>query len=249
MRILIADSDPDFCGMLCAKLARKMPAARIETVSDGLELLRMAETEMPGLIVINVLLPGRDGLAVMQAIRAMERCVQPEFIVLSGYFSQQIQQDLCRLRPAYFTPVPCDADLLSERIMRCCNQLIYRQARQEADEAQAITHLLREMGLSMSCKGFRYFREALRRIMENPECNVCVTKTVYPAVAAAFHTTAVNVERAMRSAILTAWRKDGYLRQQELFRERPTNSEFLAVLSEELQKERHRRGQREELDA
>lgn len=238
MRIFIADCDPDFCEMLCAELERRMPAAQIEAVSDGLELLRRVEAEMPGLIVLNVLLPGRDGLAVMQAIRAMERVTQPEFIVLSGYFNQQIHADLCRLRPAYYTAVPCNLELLCARIMRCCSQVVYQQSRYDGDDTQAITRLLREMGLSMSCKGFLYTLEALRRMADGRPSDFCVTKTVYPAVAGAFHTTAVNVERAIRSAILTAWQKEGYLRQQELFRKRPTNSEFLVVLSELLYQER-----------
>lgn len=248
MRIMIADCDPDFCEMLCAELARRMPAARTETVPDGLELLRRVEEETPGLIVLNVLLPGRDGLAVMQAVRAMELPVQPEFIVLSGYFNQQIRAELCRMRPAYYTAVPCDLGMLSERIMRCCSQLVYQQARRDGDDAESITRLLRELGMSMRCKGFRYAREALQRMPDGQMGDLCVTKTIYPAVASAFHTTAVNVERAIRSAVLAAWQKEGYLRQQELFRERPTNSEFLAVLSELLQQERRHKTRNEEME-
>ena len=248
MRIVIADSDTDFCEMLCAELARRIPAAQVECVADGLELLHHAATQMPELIVLNVLLPGRDGLAVMQTIRAAERSSQPEFIVLSGYFSPQIHADLCRMRPAYYTALPCDIGLLGERIMRCCSRVVYQQTCREADDDERIIRLLREMGLSMRCKGFRYTKEALRRIADMPEEQVCVTKVIYPAVAATFRTTAVNVERAIRSAVLSAWQNDGCLRQQELFRTRPTNSEFLAVLAEVLRQERRHRTKREELE-
>ena len=248
MRIIIADCDRDFCGMLCGELLRRIPAAQTEIVSDGLELLRCAQEEMPDLIVLNVLLPGRDGLAVMQAIRAMERPAQPEFIVLSGYFNQQIHNELCRMRPAYYTAVPCDLEMLSERIMRCCNQVVYREAHHDADDTETITRLLRELGLSMRCKGFLYTREALRRLSEGELSDFCVTKTVYPEVAAAFRTTAINVERAIRSAVLSAWQKEGYLRQRELFRERPTNSEFLVVLSELLRQERRHKRYNEQME-
>lgn len=248
MRILIADCDPGFCEMLCAELSRRMPAAQTEVVFDGLELLRRVEAEAPGLIVLNVLLPGRDGLAVMQTVRAMALPAQPEFIVLSGYFNQQIRADLCRMRPAYYTAVPCDLGMLSERIMRCCSQLVFQQTRHDADDTEAITRLLREMGLSMRCNGFSYAREALRQMPDGPLSNLCVTKTIYPAVAGVFHTSAVNVERAIRSAILSAWQKEGYLRQRELFRKRPTNSEFLVVLSELLQQERRRQLRNEQME-
>ncbi|MBR5537069.1 MAG: response regulator [Clostridia bacterium] len=248
MRIVIADSDMDFCEMLCAELARRIPAAQVECVTDGLELLQRAEAKMPELIVLNVLLPGRDGLAVMQTIRVMDLPSQPEFIVLSGYFSQQIRADLCRMRPAYYTALPCDIGLLGERIMRCCSHAVYRQTCREADDDERITRLLREMGLSMRCKGFRYAREAVRRAADMPEEQVSVTKVIYPAVAAMFRTTAVNVERAIRSAVLAAWQKEGCLRQRELFRDRPTNSEFLAVLAEVLRQERRHNAKREELE-
>ena len=248
MRIIIADTDLDFCQMLHRELARRIPAAQVETVADGLELIRRAETQMPEVIVLNVLLPGRDGLAAMQAIRAMKLSAQPEFIVLSGYFSAQIHTDLCRMRPAYYTAVPCDIDLLGERIMRCCSRMVYQQACREADDDERATRLLREMGLSMRCKGFRYANESLRRIAEMPGEQISVTKDIYPAVASAFRTSAVNVERAIRSAILAAWQKEGCLRQRELFRERPTNSEFLAVLSETLRQERRHKDKQEELE-
>lgn len=245
---MIADTDPDFCEMLREELARRVPAAQVDCVTDGLELLRCAEAQMPEVIVLNVLLPGRDGLAIMQTIRGMERFSQPEFIVLSGYFSSQIHTDLCRMRPAYYTALPCDISLLSDRIMRCCSHVVYQQSRREADDDERIMRLLREMGLSMRCKGFRYAREALRRIADMQEEQISVTKVIYPAVATTFRTTAVNVERAIRSAILAAWQNDGCLRQQELFRSRPTNSEFLAVLAEVLRQERRRNTKQDELE-
>ena len=248
MRILIADCDADFCEMLCADLAHRIPAAQTETFSDGIALLRRVGETVPDLIVVNVLLPGRDGLAVMQAIRAMELPVQPEFIVLSGYFNRQIHGELCRLRPAYYTAVPCELEMLGARIMHCCSQLVYQQARHDSDETESITRLLRELGLSMCSKGFLYAREALRRMSGGLYQNMCVTKTVYPEVAAVFRTTAANVERAIRSAVVTAWQKEGYLRQQELFHARPTNSEFLAVLTELLQRERRRKETREQAE-
>jgi len=37
---------------------------------------------------------------------------------------------------------------------------------------------------------------------------------------------------------MSAWQKEGYLKQRELFRQRPTNGEFFAVLDEKFRLER-----------
>lgn len=241
MKLILADADPDFCEILCARLHRSIPEALVETVADGVTLIQRVQENHPDLVIVNLLLPEKDGLAAMQAIQAMDLPHQPELMVLSGYTSPQMQEELYLLRPAFFTALPCDMKVLTDRIIACCRQLVFQSACRSRDEEEAMTRLLREQGLTMRCKGFSYVRRGLQILLDAPHRDIALTKCLYPAIAAEFGTTAVNVERAIRNAIQVAWQREGYLRQAELFRERPTNSEFLAVLADQLSQERRRR--------
>ena len=238
MKMIIADPDRDFCQLLCAKLTMHLPAAEVSWVNDGLVLLQRVREHMPDLVVVNLLLPGKDGLACMNAIRTMPLQKQPAFLVLAGYMTPAIHRELCQMQVSYFTAVPCDINVLAQHIQSCCREQVYRTAISADKPTAQLTALLRDLGLTMHCKGFRYARFGLEYMMEKGGGDLLVTKELYPVIAAQFGTTSANAERAIRTAIFTAWQKPGYLLQQDLFRQRPTNSEFFAVLSEKLRLER-----------
>lgn len=237
MKIIIADADRDFCELLQDRIRATMPSVQVETVFDGETLVRRVEACHPQLILLNLLLPEKDGLAAFAAIRAMELPQQPQVMVLSGYLTPRLQEELCQLRPCFFTALPCDLQALALRVQACCRELVCQPFRKKEDADTERCRLLRELGLTMHCKGFSYIRYGLQLLLEESSLGLCVTKWLYPAIAARYHTTAVNVERAIRSAILSAWQREGYLLQRELFRERPTNSELFAVAEEYLRQE------------
>ena len=238
MKIILADPDRDFCELLQARIDAAMPLAQVETVFDGQALVERVRDWQPRLVVINLLLPKRDGLSAFAAIRAMELPLQPEVMVLSGYLTPRMQEELCQLQPCYFTALPCDLQALTQRIQNCCQTLAFSPERQREDVDTQRCRLLRELGLTMHCKGFSYIRYGLQLRLEGADMELCVTKRLYPAIAARYHTTVANVERAIRSAIVAAWQREGYLLQRQLFRERPTNSELFAVAEEYLRQTR-----------
>lgn len=73
---------------------------------------------------------------------------------------------------------------------------------------KSITYLLLRLGFQARQKGYRYLREAVCIACQKPESINSVTKLVYPEVANRFNTTSMQVERAIRTTIETAW-KDG----------------------------------------
>ncbi len=244
MRIIIADADRDFCEMLEYRMGTVMPSAQLETVHDGVTLIQRVESWQPELVVLNLMLPQKDGLAAFAAIRAMDLPVQPQVMVLSGYLTPRMQEELCQLRPCFFTALPCDLQALTQHIQSCCRELVCKPFLRREDADTERCRLLRELGLTMRCKGFSYIRYGLQLLVEESSLGLCVTKWLYPAIAERYQTTAVNVERAIRSAIVAAWQRKGYLLQRQLFRERPTNSELFAVAEEYLRQEQRMTGTR-----
>ena len=244
MKIIIADADRDFCDLLESSIQAAMPLVQLEAVFDGETLLQRVESWQPELVILNLMLPKKDGLAAFQAIRSMTLPVEPAVMVLSGYLTPRIQEELCQLRPCFFSALPCDLQALTRRIQAGCQELAFRSTRRIIDADTERCRLLRELGLTMHCKGFSYIRYGLQLLAEKPNLGLGGTKWVYPAIAAHYQTTAVNVERAIRSAVIVAWQRKGYLLQHRLFRERPTNSELFAVAEEYLRQEQRMTGTR-----
>lgn len=65
--ILVVDDEPGIVQIARDYLERA--GYRIITASDGLSALRLARTEIPTLIVLDLMLPGMDGLDVTRALR------------------------------------------------------------------------------------------------------------------------------------------------------------------------------------
>lgn len=80
-RVLIVDDEPDHATMLRAILERS--AARVEIALTAEEAIRLAAAERFAVAIVDLRLPGRDGLAVMHALRRLQPWV--EVIILTAY--------------------------------------------------------------------------------------------------------------------------------------------------------------------
>ena len=236
MRILIAHADRDFCEMLRKHLSARRMDTEIRLVSSGTELLSFVQNDQPELVIVSTILTDMDGLKAVEKLRTMPAVCQPELIVLSGYSSWVLQKEICAAQPLLYLSLPCDMDWLIERVLNCCREIVSEGSESLEGLKGGSRHLLRECGLTSRSKGFSYIETLLRILYEHGTCSESLTKVLYPAVAKYYHTSAANVERAIRSAIIAAWKREGYLLQKILFHGRPTNSEFLHVLYERIAK-------------
>ncbi len=67
MKILVVDDDPDTVKLLKYFLEAK--GRQVQTASNGAEALELFKKEPPDLVILDVILPGMDGWAVLQKIR------------------------------------------------------------------------------------------------------------------------------------------------------------------------------------
>ena len=236
MQILIAHADRDFCKALRDHLITRHMDTKIRLVGSGNELISAVKREQPELVIASTILTDMDGLKAMEKLRAMPGIRQPELIVLSAYSSWALQKEICAVHPLLYLSLPCDTAWLAERVLNCCREIACESAERTDHLNDGIRHLLREFGLTSRSKGFSYIQTLLRIMCEHGTCAESLTKVLYPAAAKQHHTSAANVERAIRSAIVAAWKREGYPLQKEWFHARPTNSEFFHILYEHLEK-------------
>jgi class 3 adenylate cyclase len=67
-RVLVVDDDPDMAALFAAMLANEGMTA--DTVHDGDAALRRVQSSAPDLVLLDVMLPGRSGFEICEALKA-----------------------------------------------------------------------------------------------------------------------------------------------------------------------------------
>ncbi len=80
-RVLLVDDDPDFCEALSDRL--RSLGFQVSVADRGPEALRLCREEPPAIVLLDLVLPGMDGMAVLETIRREEPDVV--VIVITGH--------------------------------------------------------------------------------------------------------------------------------------------------------------------
>ena len=100
---------------------------------------------------------------------------------------------------------------------------------------EKITAFLHEIKIPAKLLGYSYLREAIKEVYEDPDLIGAFTTALYPNIAKKLESTPSRVERAIRHAIETAWKKNMQHSFYSMnFNSKPTNSDFIALIADEL---------------
>ncbi len=81
-RILVVDDEPDFVSVVKTNLERS--GFQVETAFDGDEALGKVKENPPDAIVLDVMMPGRDGYSVCAALKADKRFERIPVLMLTA---------------------------------------------------------------------------------------------------------------------------------------------------------------------
>ena len=108
---------------------------------------------------------------------------------------------------------------------------------------------LRDLGIPANLLGYGYLKCAVQLCLDDESYLHSMVGRLYPAVAEQCGSTPKRVERAIRHAIETGWSLRSIDAARFRFgfsggadRERPTNSELIATVAEELRLEQEAQG-------
>ena len=242
--VFIADSAEDFCTGLTAALQRADGFHVVGTAGDGEQTIRMIEERQPDLLVLDLMLPKKDGISILKTISGMER--KPKVLATSVFMTDYISAAVTNLGVRYLMIKPCDMSALVERLeeIRGNNVLRFPDKRRpdKANIESLVTSIIHEIGVPAHIKGYQYLREAIIIAVNDMDVINAITKVLYPQVAKTFQTTPSRVERAIRHAIEVAWDRGDLDTLQRFFgytvsntKGKPTNSEFIALIADKLQ--------------
>lgn len=113
MRVLIVDDHPIFRAGLKEVLA-KQPNVKIGEADDGHKALAMARKQRWDVVVLDITMPGKDGLEVLQELRR-ERPRLP-ILVLSAHPEDQLALRLLRAGASGYLTKDKAADVLHEAL-------------------------------------------------------------------------------------------------------------------------------------
>lgn len=99
-----------------------------------------------------------------------------------------------------------------------------------------VSNLLNRLNISPSLRGYMFLRSSIKVVYNKPDSITALTKNLYPDVAREYYSTSSKVERAMRHAIDTCWKKGYGEVYCEIMNfncsEKPTNGQFIATIAE-----------------
>lgn len=111
-RVLVVDDEPELIAALTPALERR--GISVLPAGDGEEALLRLAREAVDVVVLDVRLPGMDGLEVLERIRSMRPDL--EVLLLSGHPDVEIAVEGIRRGAADYLTKPPDVDRLAERI-------------------------------------------------------------------------------------------------------------------------------------
>ena len=242
--VFIADSAEDFCTGLTATLQRASGFHVVGTAYDGEQAIRLIEERKPDVLVLDLMLPKKDGLSILKAMANMDR--RPVVLATSAFVSTYVSAAAANLGVRYLMQKPCDLTALAEQLeeIRSGEPLRFPSPRRldKTSIESMVTGIIHEIGVPAHIKGYQYLREAIIIAVNDMDVINAITKVLYPQVAKTFQTTPSRVERAIRHAIEVAWDRGDLDTLQRFFgytvsntKGKPTNSEFIALIADKLQ--------------
>ncbi len=103
VKILVIDDDPKVSWILTEGLSNKF---EFVSARDGIEGLQMVSTEKPDLILLDIKMPGMNGIEVLEKLNKMDS--RPDVIMVSGHGETQYVVDSIKLGAAEFINKPFD---------------------------------------------------------------------------------------------------------------------------------------------
>ncbi len=239
-RLLIADTDEAYRRVLREILEKRREFVVVGETGDGEELVRMARERDADAVIMDVILTGLDGIAVLEEMGRMEK--RPRVIMLSNYTKGAIAELAAERGADYFMVKPCSEQMLCQRVQQLTgSSVVVQEVPKRLSTESRVTAIIHEVGVPAHIKGYQYLREAICIAVNDMDVINAVTKVLYPAVAKRFGTTSSRVERAIRHAIEVAWDRGDLETLQKYFgytvsnaKGKPTNSEFIAMIADRL---------------
>ncbi|QTD41735.1 sporulation transcription factor Spo0A [Sporosarcina sp. Te-1] len=253
VKIAIADDNKELVRTMKTYLENQAEFEIIWTAHNGKVCLSMLQEEVPDILLLDIIMPHLDGIAVLETLKADSEYSDMHVIMLTAFGQEDVMSHAASLGASYFMLKPFELDRLVNQIFQVAGtQKPAKQANQESSSHEegpinqkmldtTITSIIKEIGVPAHIKGYAFLREAIQMVYMDVDLLGSVTKVLYPDIAEKYKTTPSRVERAIRHAIEVAWNRGNYDVISKTFgytvhhlKSKPTNSEFIAMIADKI---------------
>ena len=270
IKIVIADSDTSYTGNLKLYIDSEESMELSRIVSSGDQVNAAFEETDADVLIMDIILPVLDGFSVLKQIEKLAK-KPSLVIVASVIGHELLVRKAAEAGADYYVLKPLNYQTFIERIKFLSNIYVSKHSFQDEKELhdavpilsfptasvvndgslivekpilnikKETTRLLHEIGVPANLKGHNYLRDAVMMVLEDRKLINSVTKTIYPSIGQRYETSACSVERAIRTALETAWTRGKTEILNNLFgftvninKGKPTNAEFIALIADKL---------------
>jgi excisionase family DNA binding protein len=125
-RVLLVDDEPAVTRSVRRMLLHRAPGLQVKAVHEGFGAGVMALSFEPNVIVLDIVMPGMDGIEVCRWVMTEPRLSGVAVVILSGHLDQAVERQLLELGAKVCLRKPVGSDDLWEVVRR------YLPAGQEA---------------------------------------------------------------------------------------------------------------------
>lgn len=257
LNIAIADDNRQALEMLDEILKNEKEFRVVGKAENGNDAYNMIVQTKPDVVLLDIVMPGMDGISVMEKVRSNPECGERiSFIMVTAASSENLTADAFRLGASYYIMKPFTKESVLDKLRRLSayrnkaanlgearprRAYVEKLEYQEQNLEHDVTQMLHEIGIPAHIKGYQYLRDAIIMSVGDKEMLSSVTKILYPTIAKKHQTMPSRVERAIRHAIEVAWSRGKMDTIHELFgytvstgKGKPTNSEFIALIVDKI---------------
>jgi len=218
--VLVADDNSDFCRLLCERINDAGDMYVIGTAGDGKTAVKMIYELEPDIVLLDIIMPRLDGIGVLERIRKDKPAKMPLMCVITAIGNDIVIRNSLELGADFYIMKPFDIDILITRIRQMHNERYYGvddgnvisggsdKSSNHADSVEkVITEVIRNIGITPNLAGYSFLREAVVLAVNQPERLNSISKNIYPEIAKKHGTSARNIDRVIRCAVISAQKK------------------------------------------
>ena len=243
-RVLLADDNKQFVGLLAEALGLEKDFEVVCMAYDGEEAIAGIEEYKPDLVVLDIIMPKLDGIAVQEKLQELPN--RPKIVIFSALGKDYITRQTLKLGADGYFMKPFDTGILIKRLRRLMGETNEEQATRERqlteeDLNRRISAIMHKLAVPPHLLGYKYLIYAIKSVACQRKMLENITYKLYPEIAQQFSSTPSRVERAMRNAIESTWDRCRVETMEEMFgysvnanRDKPSNSGFIALVADKV---------------
>ena len=241
-KLFIIDYNQNFIEKIKEEVEEEGEIEVVGSLNEGSNAIEILEKlEDVDILIINLVLPNLDGLAILKHLSKMEKPIFKKIIASSFFATSDIMNVLRELNVVYFMMYPYSA----KNILDVLNTFLPNSMKRENEMMKKldyeITKLFIDIGIPANLKGYNYLKTAIIECVYNHHQIDYMTKELYPMIGLKYDCSGMSVERSMRTAIRIAVERGNSKTLGNLFghtisiyKDNPTNSEFISIIAEKL---------------